>query len=423
MSTNAPYQEVLAADRQRAAAIDDPHALLSIILDPEQRGELYPYFHRLRELAPVHKTEELQLHQAFVLTCHSDVDRLLRNHDMISDKRNLEVFRAPGGEKFYEMMRRLLLFLAPDDHSRVRSLIAKAFTPRAVEERRPGIERVVNDLLAKAEANGKMDLVEDYAYPIPIHVILEMIGIPQEDLPLFETWARNFSRRGDISALSEEVVEAGEDASQGFDDYFLDLVKQCRKNPRDDLMSALVHVEDEGKRLSDEEIVGSCVILLQAGHGTTADLIGLGTLAMFRHRDQMELLRRKPELIKNAVEEMIRFDTSVQISQRVGSGTTQVRDTEVPPDQVCVVLNGAANRDPARYDEPDRLDFERKDTQHLGFGLGNYVCLGFSLARAEAQQALLSLVQRFPDLRPIQEEADFRSTLFPRGLTSLEVTW
>jgi cytochrome P450 len=245
-----------------------------------------------------------------------------------------------------------------------------------------------------------------------------MMAIPADDLPRFMTWAHDFARRGDVSAVTEDVIVRGEEASEGFRDYFLDLARARRKSLGDDLISALVRVEDETGRLTDEEIVSTCVILLQAGHETTADLISLATRGLLQHPDQLALLRAEPERMAAAADEFIRWDSSVQISQRVGAEPIEVGGRRIPAGDVCVVLNGAANRDPARYPEPDRLDVRRASSAHLGFGMGRHFCLGASLARAEIAMAVGTLITRFPRLE-LQAEPRFRPSLFLRGLASL----
>ena len=397
----------------------DASSIFAAILDPDRRGALYPLYHALRAVDPVHEDETLLGRRAFLITRFADADRVLRDLSLESDTRALELFdTGPSGASFFKMMSKLLLYLDPADHDRIRGLVTQAFTPRAVEARRPRIQHEVDRLLDRAEDAGKLDLVTDFGYPLPIAVICEMMAIPADDLPRFMTWAHDFARRGDVSAVTEDVIVRGEEASEGFRDYFLDLARARRKSLGDDLISALVRVEDETGRLTDEEIVSTCVILLQAGHETTADLISLATRGLLQHPDQLALLRAEPERMAAAADEFIRWDSSVQISQRVGAEPIEVGGRRIPAGDVCVVLNGAANRDPARYPEPDRLDVRRASSAHLGFGMGRHFCLGASLARAEIAMAVGTLITRFPRLE-LQAEPRFRPSLFLRGLASL----
>lgn len=403
------------------AASDDPRAVFGAILDPALRGTLYPLYHRLREIAPVHATEQLKNERAWVLTRHRDIDTVLRHRDFVSDRRNVEIFNTgESGRLFFDMMTRLLLYLDRPEHDRVRNLVSQAFTPRSVEARRERIQQAVDELLDRAADSGRMDVVADFAYPLPITVICEMMGVPAEDLPRFFGWAHDFARRGDVSDITEERVRAGEDATRGFNEYFLEHVRDRRRTPRADLIGALVEARDGGRGLSDDEIVATCVILLQAGHETTADLIGLGTLHLLEHPQQLELLRQEPDRIAAAGEELLRFDSSVQISQRVGPHAIELSGVTVPAGEVCVLINGAANRDPEIFDAPDRLDIARDGGSHLAFGLGRHHCLGHSLARAEIQTALRTLVTRFPALA-LDGAAAYRPSLFLRGLATLPV--
>ena len=406
------------------ADISDPEEILGVILDPARRGELYPYYHRMREIAPIHPTEQFSLERGWFVTSHGAVHAVLRNLRMLSDSRNVDIFDSgPSGAKFFEMMKRLLLYLDRPDHDRIRRLVSRTFTPAAIEKKRPLVQRVVDDLIDEVVDRGRMDLVNDFAYPLPIRVICGMLGLPHEDVAHFMTWAHDFARRGDVAALDDEVIRNGEDASDGFESYFGELISKRRASPDDDLMSALIGLEDERGALTDREIVATCVILLQAGHNTTADLTSMGVRALLTHRDQWDLLRSEPRLIANAVEELIRYDTSVQISQRVGPSDIELDGISIPAGEMCILVNGAANRDPARYPEPDRLDITRSDVGHLGFGLGNYVCLGMSLARCELQTAIGTLARRLPGLELASETAEFRPTLLLRGLESLPLHW
>ncbi|HZO08392.1 MAG TPA: cytochrome P450 [Myxococcota bacterium] len=407
-----------------ARDLRDPQAILAAILDPKRRGSLYPYLHRLREVEPVLRTEQATGRPAWVLTRHADVREALKHPDVRSDERGVEVFDVgPEGRCFVEMQRNTLLFLPPGKHDRVRGLISRAFTPRAVSEREGRIRAVLEGLIDRVEPQGRMDLVHDFAFQLPVVVICEMLGVPTGDLPRFYAWAHDSSRRGEIGEVDAEIVRRGEEATRGYTDYFLELIEAHRREPRADLMTALIEARDEdGGHLSDEDLVGSCYILLQAGHGTTQDLLGMGTLALLRHPEQLELLRRAPAAIPTAVEEFLRYDTSVQISQRVADVPLELGGAKIPAGEVCVLLNGAANRDPAAFPAPDRLDVRRTPNLHVSFGLGRHTCLGASLARLELRSAFGTLLRRLPGLR-LDESAppSWRDSLFLRGLETLPV--
>ena len=411
-------------DAALAAEMLEPEDVLEAILDPKRRGSLYPFLHRLRLLAPQLRTDRISGKPAWVLTRYADIRTALKHPAVRSDGRGVDVFDVgPAGREFVEMQRNTLLFLPPEKHDRVRGLIAKAFTPRSVERRDDRIREVIHELLDRVEAEGRMNIVDDLAFLLPVIVICEMLGVPPEDLPRFYDWAHQSTARGEIGRINDRIVREGEEATLGYRHYFLELIEDHRRNPRPDLISALIDARDEdGTGLSDEELVGSCYILLQAGHGTTQDLLGMGMLALFQNPAQLEFLRRTPTAIPTAVEELLRYDTSVQISQRVADMPIEVGDVEIPAGEVCILFNGGANRDPAIFSDPDSLDVRRDPNPHLSFGLGRHTCLGQSQARSELQGAVEILLDRFPDLR--LDEANppvFRDSLFLRGLAKLPV--
>ena len=397
----------------------DPAELLRAILDPDRRGALYPWLHRLREIAPVHRTEGLLVPHGYVLTRYDDIRAVLRHPRAFSDERNADIFDiGESGAVFTAMMRKQILYLSPPDHDRIRALVARHFTPRSVERWRAAAEAEVERLLDQAVERGKLDLVKDLAYPLPIAVICEMLGIPRSDVPSFFQWAHDFARRGDVAALNPDVIRRGEEATLGFRDYFLRLARERRKQPKDDLLTLIATAEDARGRLTDDELAATCVILLQAGHETTADLISLGIRGLLLAPQELARLRGNPGLVVGAVEELLRWDTSVQISQRRSHEKIVLGDVEIPAGETFVLLNGAANRDPAHYPDPDRIDIARDPKDHLAFGLGRHRCLGAALARVEIQAAIVAILRRFPEL-DFDGEPVFRGSFFLRGLASL----
>ncbi|MBJ19444.1 MAG: cytochrome P450 [bacterium] len=406
-------------------SLRDPVEILDVILDPRRRGSLYPYFARMREIDPVHSTEVLHGRPGWVITRYPEARSLLSDTEMISDRRNADVFdTGPSGQLFFELMKRTLLYLDPPEHRRIRRFLSKHFTLRAIMQRRSSIEAIVGDLLDRAEEVGKMDLVKDFAYPVPTSVILEMLGVPREDLPIFHRWLNDFARRGDISGVTPEVERKGEESVEGFTDYFMGLIRERRKQPREDLMTILVQPDEGRGELSDDELVAACVLLIQGGHETTADMIGLSVNSLLHNPDQLQLLQREPERIQTGVDELIRYDSSVHVVQRVGAKDIELRGKTIPAGEVSLVLIGATNRDPAGFENPDTLDLTREKVQHLSFGLANNICLGAQLARAELRIAVGSIVSRFPGLRLADdEEPVYRDSLFLRGLRHLNVTW
>ncbi|MGE4649689.1 MAG: cytochrome P450 [Myxococcota bacterium] len=410
------------------AALPEPASLcegveiFDVILDPRRRGELYPYLNRLREVEPLHRTEALHGRPAWMVTRFADALEVLSNKALVSDARNAEIFDSgPDGALFYAMAKRLLLYIDPVDHDRVRELLARHFTPRAVSKYRPLMQKVVDDLLAEVQGREEIDLVADLALSLPTAVICNILGVPAEDLPVFHAWLYDFARRGDVSGITPEVEARGEASVVGFTDYFERLIAERRARPRDDLMTVLVETRGERGTLSDDELVALCILMIQAGHETTADIIALGMLALLRQPDQLALLRERPECLRNAIEEMLRYDGSNQLVQRVSYEDFELAGTRIRAGEVCSILTGAAGRDPERYENPDRLDIERRDIQHFGFGYGSHICLGGSLARYELEAMLGSLIARFPDLELAQEEIRYRDSLVLRGLVDLRV--
>ncbi|MBW2270618.1 MAG: cytochrome P450 [Deltaproteobacteria bacterium] len=406
------------------AALNSAAETLGVILEPRGRADLYRYLHRLRELEPMHPTEALHGRPAWVITSHALTYEVLSNHALISDAHNAEIFNTgPGGRRFYELIKSTLLYIGPKEHARLRRLLSRFFSPRRVGGHyAPRIQTVVDGLLDKAGEMGEIDLVKDLAYALPTAVICEILGVPQEDVSSFHHWLNDFARRGDLSGITPEVERKGEEAVIGFTEYFLERIAERRARPREDLMTQLVEIEDEQGRLSDDELVAIFILMIQAGHETTADQIGLGVLGLLHHPDQLALLSREPDRIEAAVEEICRYDSSNQILQRVGTEDFQLGGVTVRAGEVCAMMSGAANRDPAQFTDPDRLDIERHRPHHFGFGAGNHVCMGGPLARTELRSMIGGLVSRFPKLALAEDEPEFRVSLVLRGLKQFKLT-
>ena len=403
---------------------DEPEQVLKHLLDSTLRGDdLYPLLHQLRTLAPVFKTENPGFQQAWVITRFADDDTVVRSKNLSSDNRVLEVFDTGEGSAFLEVMRSLLKFLDPPDHARVRGLISRAFTPRAIEALRPRIQSIVDERIEARQGAREMDIVADLAFPLPVIVICELLGVPVDDVDRFFGWSQDLVRRADVQILDDERKRRGDEAAAGLRDYFLELIGERRRRPRQDLVSALLAVEDGGNRLSESELVGAAIILLQAGHETTANLITKGMLGLLRHPDQLAMLRARPELIVDATEELLRYDTSVQITPKVATADIPYHEHTIHEGDIVATLRGAVNRDPERYPDPDRLDITRPDNRHHSFGVGAYHCLGASLARAEIQIAIGSLVSRLPNLELHTQSPRTKGSLYLHGLEALRVGW
>jgi cytochrome P450 len=313
-----------------------------------------------------------------------------------------------------------MLFLDPPEHTRLRGIVSKTFTRRAVEALAPRVEALVGDLCDAAAAAGDVDLVDDFAYPLPIAVMCELLAIPDSDVAGFREWSRDLAGVVDIPT-DMRVIARGAKAGEWFIGYFHDLIPKRRANPGDDLLSELIAAEDEGERLSHDELLATCVQLVFAGHETTQNLISNGMRALLEHREQFDRLRDDATLARPAIEELLRFDGPAQMSARWTKEDVELDGRVLKPGEPILVFLGSGNRDPAQFDDPDDVDITRPDNKHLGFGGGIHFCLGGPLARLEARIAIAELVRRFTDMQ-LREEPAYRPTLALRGLASLRVS-
>ena len=302
--------------------------------------------------------------------------------------------------------------------------MSKAFTPKVVDGLRPRIQELVDELLDAVAAKGSMEIIEDLAYPLPVIVICEMLGVPPEDHETFKEWSRAAARSLDPEEiLPPEVQEERRQTLESFGDYFRALIVERRKDLKDDLISALIEAEEAGDKLTEEELLSTCILLLVAGHETTVNLIGNGALALLRNPDQLEMLRDDPSLAPRAVEELLRYDPPVQMTGRTALEDIEIGGGTVRKGQQVILLLAAANRDPERFADPDRLDITRDDTRHLAFSFGTHFCLGASLARLEGEIALGTLVRRFQGLKLQTEAPEYKENITLRGLASLPVAF
>jgi pimeloyl-[acyl-carrier protein] synthase len=383
-------------------------------MDPTFVADPYPTYRQLRTEDPVHHSPL----GFWVLTRYDDVVAALRDPRLA--KEAIAAFVAARFGAPVPIMGLSMLDRDPPDHTRLRSLVSKAFTPRVVEGLRPRVQQIVDGLIARAREKGSMDLIEEFAYPIPVNVICEMLGVPVEDHERFKGWSLDIARGLDSILLppDSDVPKRSVASRTALAAYFRELIAKRRASPRADLLSGLIAAEEAGDKLSENELLATCILLLIAGHETTVNLIGNGTLALLRHPDQLRRLRDNPALIGTAVEELLRFDGPVQRTARIPSvidGRTIAKGEMVMP------FIGAADRDPVQFPDPDRLDIGRTDNRHIAFGWGIHFCLGAPLARVEGQIAINTLVQRLPKLALATDTPRFRESLTLRGLASLPV--
>ena len=378
----------------------------------------YPEYAKLRERDPVHRS---RLANAWVFTRYADVDAILRDHrNFSSDPRKRELSKRqraalPSPDDY------TMLFLDPPDHTRLRSLVNKAFTRRAINALEPNVRALLQGLLdGVGDPASGFDLMEAVAHPLPVIVIAEMLGVPPEDRARFRVWSNQRARLLEPT-ISQKEREVAAEAAKALDEYFTPVIETRRAAPQEDIISALAQAEEAGDTLTEREMLTMLRLLLVAGNETTTNLIGNGMLALLRHPDQFERLRADPSLIPAAVEELLRFDSPVQTDFRGALRDCEVNGFPVRQGQGVITLLGAANRDPAAFEHPDRLDVGRAGGNHLSFGRGIHHCLGAPLARLEGRIVLETLLERFSSMRLLSERPAFRNSVVLRGLRSLPV--
>lgn len=394
-------------------------------LAPEFIRNPYPYYERLRTMDPMH----INAHGAFVASRHAEVSLVLRDKRFGKDYVERTIRRYGPKimeEPVFRSMSHWMLQQDPPDHTRLRGLVVKAFTARRVEDMRPRIQQIVDETLDRIIPQGKMDLIEDYAFRLPVTIICDMLGIPHENRELFYKGSRDGGRILDPVPLTPKEIEAGNAANMMAAMYFHQLFELRRKQPGDDLITQLVQAEEDGEKLTNEELTANIILLFGAGHETTVNLIGNGLLALHRNPDQLALLKANPGLITNAIEEFLRYDSSVQLTGRVAlEDVEDLGGKRIPKGDTVLCLLGSANHDTAVYlDHPEKLDITRPNVKPLSFGGGIHFCLGAQLARIEAEIAISTLLRRIPDLRlDNAENPEWRPTFVLRGLKCLPASW
>lgn len=385
-------------------------------LSPEMRADPYPMYEMLLSHAPRFFWEPWGM---WFVSSHADCQALLRDnrlgHAMVGEVTERQ-------RPLWEMQSNWLLSMNPPDHTRLRSLVHKAFTPRTVLRLRETIEQTTLVLIDRVRADGRMELISDFAYPLPMTIICELLGVPAADHDAFHVWSDDIARSVDMTD-DESVYDRAADSTVALTAYLGDLLDERRRRPQADLVSDLVAVEEAGDRLTREELFATCALLLIAGHETTVNLIGNGTLALLRHPDQWRRLKEEPEIIATAVEELLRYDSPVQFTSRVALEPLQIDDLQLEAGSVVGFVLGAANRDPQQFERPERLDLGRTPNRHLAFGGGIHYCLGAPLARLEGEIAFATLARELPGLQLAQDEIEYKNNLTLRGLTSLDVTF
>jgi cytochrome P450 len=392
----------------------------------EFKANPFPFYARLRAEAPVYRTVLPDKQNAWLVTRYEDVLSVLKDERFGKDRTKAQT-REQGGKQpwvphVFKPLERTMLDLDPPDHTRLRALVQKAFLARLIERLRARVQGLSEELLAAAERRGQMDLIDDYALPIPTTIIAEMLGIPARERGRFHRWSAAIvsstsSRWGTLKAIPNVMA---------FVRYIRRLIELRRLDPQDDLVTVLLRSEEAGDQMNGDELLAMIFLLLIAGHETTVNLIGNGTLSLIENPEQMEKLRKEPSLIKSAIEELLRFNGPLETAtERYAREAVEIHGTVIPKGGLAYAVLASANRDEKEFENPDALDLAREPNRHLAFGYGIHYCLGAPLARLEGQVALSTLFRRIPDLR-LAKPSDalrWRRGLVLRGLESLPIVF
>lgn len=398
------------------------------LTNPDFKANPFPYYATLRATSPVHRITMPNIGAVSLVTRYDDVLALLKDNRFTKEVRKAKsekelgnMHTAPGP---FRALEKNMLDLDDPAHARLRTLVHKAFTPRMIEQMRGQIQEVVNTLIDKAQARGKMDLVKEFALPVPLIIISRILGVPEKDNHKFHGWTKDVLELGGSPSLLNVLRLLP--SLYFFMRYMRHQFRLRKNDPRDDLITALVQAEEAGDTFSEDEMVSMVFLLLIAGHETTVNLIGSGVLALLEHPDQLELLRRNPDLIRSATEELLRYTSPVeQATERYALEEVTWHGVTIPKGELTYGILASANRDDTIFKNPDGLDLTRDPNRHLAFGQGIHFCLGAPLARIEGQIAIQTLVERFPHLslavRP--DQLRWRGTITVRGLETLPVTF
>jgi hypothetical protein len=405
--------------------VSDP-AFDKELLSPEYLANPYRFYSELRSKAPVFFSKRLN---GWVVTRYADVTAGLLDKRLISGlrvesfSRGLEAGEQSQMKGLHKHLEKWIGNMDPPDHTRLRALVNKAFTPQIVQELTASIESITGRLLEAAKIKGEMDFVRDFAYPLPATVIAAMIGVHARDENRFIAWANDLTAYTGSGTASPELGRAAQRSAAELTDYFREIAADRRVEPGNDLLSSLVSLEQAGDRISEQELISMCTFLLVAGHETTMALLSNGLLALLQNPQQRDILQANPDLAKTAVEEFLRYDSPIQHQTRVAAKPLAIAGVSIDEGQRVLLMLGAANRDPAQFPDPDRLNILREPNRHVAFGLGIHYCLGASLARMEAHTALPEILRRFPRIQLQGENLEWRIHTSNRNPVRMMLTW
>lgn len=391
----------------------------------------YPVYDQMRSHDPIYWSEQ---NSYWMLTRYADIVSLIPNEQLSSNRIAAHADRMPSATKeqfrpFFTAVSSWMLMVDPPDHTRLRGLVNKAFTPGVVANMQSLIQELVDDMLARAQEQGRMDVITDLANPLPAMVIAELLGVPRTDQQKFKQWSDDITKAlsGIDGARSKEELFSlygiAQKSITQLSSYFKERVNELRLHPRENLLSALARAEEQGDRLTEDELFANCVLLMMAGHETTTNLIANGILALLRNPEQKEALARNPDLVVSAVEELLRYDSPVQKMARIALADIDVGGKQIKQGDLVCFCFGAANRDPEQFPLPQQLDIARKPNRHLAFGHGLHYCVGAALARLEGQIAFNTVLRRLPELRLETENLEWHRNFTLRGLKSLPVAF
>src|SRR5713101_4339599 len=410
----------MSANMQTPSTTTTAPLSLYHLLDPEVLADPYPLYRRLRTEAPVHWDPYLH---AWIVTRYEDVVTVL-HHFSAKRTPTPEQFAAMGLAELgpiAQMMTKQMLFMDAPAHTRLRSLASMAFTPARVEALRAHIREILDALIEPLLRAGRMDVINDLAAPLPAIVTAELLGVPTSDCDQLKAWSAdfaevlgNFQHNPDRASRTLKCVEE-------MTAYFRDAIERMKTEPREGLINALMTAEIDGDRLSEEEVIANCIVTMVGGQETTTNLIGNGVLSLLRNLGQLEKLRSDLSLVPSAVEEMLRYESPSQHTARLAPEDTILGGKRIQKRQAVIAVMAAANRDPERFPDPDRLDITRTDNRHVAFGWAAHFCFGAALARIEGQTAFELMLRRFPNWTLDPKPLVWRTNLGLRGLTELPI--
>lgn len=421
-STSASLVENLASSSTSAGTKADSALSFYHLLEPEVLADPYPLYHRLRSEDPVHWDPFLH---AWVVTRYVDVMQVLSNFsaNRTPTPEQLTAMGLGHLTPIAQVMVTQMLFMDGAAHTRLRGLCAEAFTPHRVEALRSHIQDIANDLLDRVRDAGSMDVIAEFAAPLPAIVTAEMLGVPTSDHEQLKHWSADFAEMlGNFQHNPNRVARVLRSLEE-MTEYFRSLVAELRRKPRQGLVNSLLTTEVNGDRLSDEEVIANSILTMVGGQETTTNLIGNGIVSLLRNPDEANRLRQDPAIIGVAVEELLRYESPSQYTARIAPEDIEMGGKKIAKRQAVLAVMGAANRDPERFPDPDRLDLTRKDNRHVAFGWGPHFCFGAPLARIEGQIAFATVLRRLHDLQLASEKLVWRENLGLRGLTALPVSF